>query len=177
VTKTTQETLIEPLISPDGRRIAAHTAVSAVLFPVDDKGVAGPMEELHGPADGVLFFPLAWSPDGRTLFGSGVILKDHVSKGLLVYDVETKKLSEPAPGLKTLGRASRGSSLGTRFVYRDADGIHVFDPAAKTDKLVLPHPPSGLYNSIACRNTSCYLVRGSNSADIWMRTEAEAKAP
>jgi Tol biopolymer transport system component len=177
VTKTTEETLIEPLISPDGRRIAAHTSVSGVLFPVNDKGVAGPMEELRGPADGVLFFPLAWSADGRTLFGSGVILKDHVSKSLLVYDVETKKLSEPAPGLKTLGRASRGSSLGTRFVYRDADGIHVFDPAAKTDKLVLPHPPSGLYNSIACRNTSCYLVRGSNSADIWMRTEAEAKGP
>jgi len=177
ITKTDKETLIEPMISPDGRRIAAHTGVGAILFSVDDRGVAGPIEEIRGPADGTMFFPIAWTPDGKRLFGSGVTLQDHASVGLLVYDVDTKKLSEPVPGVKTLGKVQRGTTSGNRFVYRDADGIHLVDPFAKTDRLVLPHPPNGVYVNIACRDATCYLVRGSTSSDIWMRTEAEEKKP
>src|SRR5262249_45709250 len=90
--------------------------------------------------------------------------------GLLAYDVEARKLSELVPGFKTLGRANRGSSLGTRFVYRDADGIHVVDPAAKSERLVLPQPPSGAYTGVACRDATWFAVRASTSADIWMRT-------
>ena len=175
VTKTDKETLIEPLISPDGRRVAAHTAVSGALFPVDDKGVAGPMEEIRGPADGVMFFPLAWSQDGRVLFGASYTLKDHASTGLLAYDVGTKKLSEAVTGFQTLGRASRASSWGNRLAFRDADGIHLVDLMARTERLVLPNPPTGVYNNLACRNATCYAVRAGNSSDVWMRTEAEPK--
>ena len=176
LTKTDKETLIEPMVAPDGKRIAAHTSVSAVLFSVDDKGTAGPMEEIRGPAEGILFFPMAWSADSRSLFGSGVDLKDHATISLLSYDVETKKLTEIVPGYKTLGRAQRGSSLGSRYVYRDTDGLHITDPAAKTDRLVVPHPPSGALNNLACRGSVCYVIRTRTTADIWMRTEAEAKA-
>jgi hypothetical protein len=175
VTKTDKETLIEPLVSPDGRRVAAHTAVSGVLFAVDDKGVAGPMEEIRGPSDGVMFFPFAWSQDGRLLLGASVTLKDHATTSLLAYDVETKKLSETVTGFKTLGRASRGSSWGNRLAFRDADGVHLADLTARTERLVLANPPSGVYNNLACRNATCYVVRAGNSSDVWMRTEAEAK--
>jgi Tol biopolymer transport system component len=176
-TDTNKETLIEPMISPDGRRVSVHNGASGLIFPVDEKGAAGPIEEIRGPADGVMFFPIAWSPDGKRLFGSKLTVKDRATTGLLVYDVDAKKLSEPAPGVKTVGRAQRGSSLGSRFVYRDADGIHLVDPAAQTDRLVLPHPSSGFYNNIVCRNTTCFVIRVSNSADIWMRTEAAEKKP
>jgi len=165
------------MISPDGRRVALHTGVSGTLFTIDDKGVAGPIEEIPGPAEGVMFFPIAWSGDGRLLFGSSMRLKDHESIGLLVYDPETKKLSEPIPGSKTLGRAQRGTSLGRRFLYRDTDGIHVVDPVAHTDRVAVVHPPGGTYINLACRNTTCFLVRASSSADIWMRTEADGKKP
>jgi len=177
ITKTDKETLIEPLVSPDGRRVVAHTGVGAILFALDDKGVAGPIEQIPGPVEGSMFFPIAWSDDGRLIYGSSVTLKDHATTGLLVYDVETKKLSEPVPGVKTLGRVQRGSSLGRRFVYRDTDGIHLVDLAARTDRLEILHPASGVYTNVACRNSTCYLVRGSVSADIWMRTEAEEKKP
>ena len=177
VAKTDKEGLIEPMISPDGRLIAAHTSGRGVLFPVNERGVAGPMEEIRGPGDGVLFFPVAWAPDGRTLFGAGVPIKEHATASLLVYDIEAKKLVEPVPGFKTLGRANRGSSLGSRFVYRDMDGIHVVDPGDKTDRLVLPHPAGGTYNNVACRNAVCFLIRGSTGADIWMRTVPEAARP
>ena len=99
-------------------------------------------------------------------------MKDHSTGGLLAYDVTAKTLTEPVPGLKTLGRAQRGSTLGSRFIYRDADGIHEADLAGKTDRLVVPHPPSGRYNNVACRGTSCFVVRANNSADIWMRTRS-----
>ena len=175
VTESDKDTLIEPLISPDGRRVAAHTAVIGALFPVNDKGLAGPMEEIRGPADGVMFFPFAWSQDGKVLFGASVTLKDHASTSLLAYDVETKKLSVAVTGFKTLGHASRASSWGDHLAFRDADGIHLADLTAKTERLVLPNPPSGVYNNLACRNATCYVVRVGSNSDVWMRTEAEPK--
>jgi len=124
-----------------------------------------------------MFFPLAWSPDGRRLFGTSVTIKDHATTGVFAYDVESRKLSELVPGLRTLGRAQRGSSLGSRFVYRDTDGIHLIDPAARSERLLLPQPPSSGYVGVACRATTCITVRVSTSADIWMRTEAEERKP
>ncbi len=175
ITKTTEDSLIEPLISPDGRRVAVHDSTRGLIVPLDEKGSAGPAEEIRGPADGVMFSPFAWSADGRVLIGTSETVKDRSTTGLLAYDLATKKLTDVVPGLKTLGRAWRGSSLGNRLVYRDVDGIHVADPAARTDRLVVPNPPSGDYGAVACRASTCYAVRADNSADIWMRADAESK--
>jgi len=123
-----------------------------------------------------MFFPITWSVDGRSLIGTSMTVKDRSTTALLAYDVETRKTAEVVPGLKTLGRVQRGSVLGNRVVYRDSDGLHVADPDTRTDRLVLPNPPSGSYITVACRASVCYGVRNSNSADIWMRTEAESKA-
>ena len=176
ITKTTDDTLIEPLISPDGRRVAVHGNKRGLMVPLDEKGAAGPIEEIRGPAEGVMFNPIAWSVDGRLLVGTSMGVKDRTTTALLAYDLSSKKLSEVVPGLKTLGRAWRGSFLGNRVAYRDSDGIHVADPDARIDRLIVPNPPGSNYATVACRPSVCYAVRASNSADIWMRTEAEAKA-
>ncbi|HKD16400.1 MAG TPA: protein kinase [Thermoanaerobaculia bacterium] len=175
ITKTTDETLIEPLISPDGRRVAVHDSKRGLIVPLDEKGLAGTAEEIRSPAEGFMFLPIAWSVDGRVLVGSRMTAKDRTTTALLAYDISSKKLSELVPGLKTLGRALRGSFLGNRLAYRDADGIHIADPSARVDRLDVPNPPSGSYSTVACRTSVCYAVRADNSADIWMRTEAEAK--
>ena len=57
--KTTKETLIEPLISPDGRRVAVHDGKRGLIVPLDEKGSAGPVEEIADPADGEMFTPKA----------------------------------------------------------------------------------------------------------------------
>jgi Tol biopolymer transport system component len=175
LTKTTESTLIEPLLSPDGRAIAVHTPRSAFVISLDDKDAAGRMEEIPGPPGGETFFPLAWSSDGRQLYGSILSSKDKSSIGLFAYEVAAKKLSGAFSGVRTRGQATRGSALGTRLVYRDADGIHIADPGPGTDRLVLPHPGAGTYTNVACRAATCYALRVSDNADIWQRTAGEAK--
>jgi eukaryotic-like serine/threonine-protein kinase len=175
LTKTTEDTVIEAHWSPDGRRMAINTSQNGFVVPLDTKGLAGRMEAIPRPTPETRFFPLVWSSDGRRLFGAIVRAQDRSSVGLAVYDPATKAVSQPFREIPTGGRATRGSALGERFVYRDSDGVHVADPATGTDRLVLPHTPGGNYGSIACRGaTTCYAVRSSDNADIWMRTSPEA---
>ena len=56
---------------PTAAASQSHTSASGVLFPMNDHGTAGPIEEIRGPADGVMFFPMAWSPDGRVALRLG----------------------------------------------------------------------------------------------------------
>ncbi len=139
LTKSTGDTVIEAHWSPDGRSVAINTGQNGFIVPLDGKGVAGPMEAIPAPAPEAFLFPLAWSPDGRRLFGAIVRLQDRTSIGLADYDPVTKKLSQPIPGVPTGGAARRGSTLGNRYVYRDTDGIHMADPATAVDRLVVPH--------------------------------------
>ncbi len=174
LTKTTGDTVIEAHWSPDGRRLAINTSQSGLVVPLDANGLAGRMEEIPGPTPDTKFFPLAWSPDGRRLFGAILRAQDRTSIGLAVYDPVSKTVSQPFREISTGGRATRGSAVGERFVYRDSDGVHVADPATGTDRLVLTHTSAGNYGSIACRGaTTCYAVRSSDNADIWMRTAPE----
>ncbi len=174
LTKTTGDTVFEPLWAPDGRRMAISRMQNGFILPLDDKGVAGTLESIPRPSPDTSVLPLAWSPDGRRLFAAIVRLQGRTTIGLAVYDAVAKTLSQPFRGTRTAGRA-RGSALGERLVYRDSDGVHVADPAAGTDQLVLPHTSAGDYGSLACRGTTtCYVVRSSDNADIWQRTVAEA---
>ncbi|MFY9552580.1 MAG: hypothetical protein WAU32_15650, partial [Thermoanaerobaculia bacterium] len=175
LTRTTGDTVIEPHWAPDGRRMAINRTQNGFILPLDDKGQAGTMEPLASPLPDTSVYPLAWTPDGRRLFASIVRAQDRSTIGLLVYDSVAKTVSQPFRGIQTGGRATRGSALGERLVYRDADGVHVADPAAGTDRLILSHTSAGNYGSIACRGaTTCYAVRSSDNADIWQRTMPEA---
>jgi Tol biopolymer transport system component/predicted Ser/Thr protein kinase len=175
VTKSDKNTLIEPSMSPDGRRIAFHTERNAFVIRLDEKGIPGPMEEIPQKPETILS-PTAWSGDGRLVFGTVVGSKERSSIGLFAYDVTAKKMLDAFPGIKTLGRATRASVLGSRLVYRDVDGIHVADPASGADRLVLPHPAAASYPNVACRASTCYAIRVTDNADIWMRTTPETAA-
>ena len=176
LTKSTGDTVIEALWSPDGRLMAINTGKDGFIVPLDGKGLAQPMEVIPAPAPDVFFLPLAWTPDGHRLFGAIFRQQDRSSIGLADYDPIAKKVSQPFPGVATGGASRRGSTLGHLYVYRDTDGIHVADPSTGTDRLVLPHTSAGNYGNVACRGTTtCYAVRASDNADIWMRTMPEAR--
>jgi hypothetical protein len=131
------------------------------------------MEPIPAPSPGTYVHPLAWSPDGRRLYGAIFRAQTQSSIGLAVYDVASKKVS-PIGGIVTAGRAFRGAALGGRLVYTDDDGVHVVDPETGTDRLVAAR--SSIGGSIACRGTTCYVVAADDNADIWLRTREKSGA-
>ena len=175
LTKSTGDTIIEPLWSPDGRRVAVNTGKMAAVITLDDKGAIERTQPLPEPAPRSFAYPLAWSADGQRLLGAISRFPDRQTLGLVFYSPETNTLSEPIRNIPTQGTARRGGFLGSRAVYLDADGIHVADPAAGSDHLVVPYTDVGRYSYVTCRGTTtCYCVRASDNADIWQRTAAAA---
>ena len=175
MTKTTGDTIIEPLWSPDGRRLAVNSGKESTILTLDEKGAVARIQKIPEPAPKTLAYPLSWSADGKRLLASISRLPDRETLGLIFYSPETNTLSEPVRGITTGGTARRGGFLGSRAVFIDSDGVHVADPAAGTDRLVLPSTDVGSYGHIICHGTTtCYAVRTSDNADIWERTEAVA---
>jgi serine/threonine protein kinase len=174
LTKTTGETLFEAHWSPDGRRMAVRTLSNGFVFPIDEHGVAGPREQIPAPSPGTYVHPLAWSPDGRRLFGAIFRAQTNSSVGLAVYDSSSKKIS-PIPGASTAGWAFRGAALGARLLYTDNDGVHVVDPGSGSDRLVISE--AGTLGSVACHGATCYLVQANDNADVWLRTAGAIAAP
>jgi serine/threonine protein kinase len=177
LTKSTGHTVIEPHWSPDGKRMTITAPDNAHILPLDAAGAAaGKMERIPRPTPETYFFPLAWAPDSKRVFGSVVTLAGRTTNGLILYDVDAQKFESAFPNFSTEGWARRGAALGTRFLYRDNDGLHVADPATGTVS-----PPfsqgSSSAGSVACRGLVCYAARVTENADIWMRTAAQTSAP
>ena len=65
--------------------------------------------------------------------------------------------------------------MGNRYLlYGENDGLFVMDLTNGDKRLVVQRPSNGSFQSLACVRTSttCYVVRSSDNADIWQRTEA-----
>ncbi len=176
LTRTTGDSIIEPLWSPDGRRIATNSGTVGSILVLDEKGAVARIQQVPNPDRQTFAFPVGWSPDGKRLLCSLHRLPDRVSVGLVFYSPESNTLSEPIRRVATGGVARRGGFLGDRLILLDSDGVHVIDPAAGTDRLAVPTTDAGRYSYITCRDaTTCYAARASDNADIWLRSEAEAK--
>ena len=176
LTKTTGDTTIEPLWSPDGRRIATNTGGMGSVFTLDEKGAVARTQQIPNPSESTFAYPLGWSADGKRLLCTLSRIPERVAYGLAFYSPDSNTLSDPIPGVKTAGGARRGGFLGERVVFLDTDGVHVADPVDGTERLVLPYGDVGRYGYITCRDaTTCYADRASDNADIWLRTEAETK--
>ena len=75
-----------PHFSPDGSRIAAADTEGAYLLAVSGTGGAGAVESLPPPGDGLSFWPIGFSPDGRRL-GGALISVAGLSAGAAVYSL------------------------------------------------------------------------------------------
>lgn len=177
LTKTTGDTTIEPLWSTDGKHLAVNGGKASAVVTLDDKGAVARMDPIPTPDPKSFAYPLSWTADGQRVLVAISRLPDRETLGLVFYTPGDKALSEPIRGVKTSGNARRGGFLGSRPVFIDADGIHVVDPASGTDRLVVAYTDVGRYSYVTCRGTTtCYGVRSSDNADIWLRT-TKANAP
>ena len=149
---------------------------NAYVLPLDGAGAAaGNKEPIPRPTPETYFFPLAWAPDSKRVFGSVVTLAGRTTSGLILYDADARKFESAFPGFGTEGWARRGAAIGTRFLYRDNDGLHVADPATGTVSSPFSQGSSSA-GSVACRGLVCYAARVTENADIWMRTAAQVRA-
>jgi serine/threonine protein kinase/Tol biopolymer transport system component len=175
LTKSTGDTVIEPHWAPDGKRMTITGPDNAYILPLEGAVAAGKMELIPRPTPESYFFPLAWAPDSKRVFGSLVTLAGRTTSGLILYDPNTSKFESAFPGFGTEGWARRGAAVGTRFLYRDNDGLHIADPATGTVTPAFSQGSSSA-GSVGCRGLVCYAARVTENADIWMRTAAEAAA-
>jgi WD40 repeat protein len=167
--------VIEPIWSPDGRMMSVN-ATKGQLIRLDGAGKVASMEDIPGPGPNQQFYPIDWTPDGRRLIGVGVRQEDRFTTTIAYYDPETRKVSTPFPNLNLGRRASRGTALGERLLLREDDGLHVID--ASGDRRILENNPSSSYWMVVCRGeTTCYVARNNENADIWERSMTETKAP
>ncbi|MEP6995918.1 MAG: hypothetical protein ABI968_15455, partial [Acidobacteriota bacterium] len=176
LTKTAGENFFEPLWSPDGRHLVINGGRTSSLLTLDERGALTSTQRLPEPAPRTFAHPIAWSIDGKRLLAAIAALPDRETVGMVFYSPETNTLSDPIRGIHTAGAARRGAFLESRIVFVDADGVHVADPGAGTDRLVLPYAGASRYSNVKCRGVNtCYGVRASDNADIWMRTAEETK--
>jgi hypothetical protein len=174
-----KELIIEAHWSPDGRAIATNSGHSSSILRLDDAGSVARIEPIPAPAPETFFYPLGWSADGRTLAGSVVRLKDLTGQALAIYSPGPDAVPRTVPQTTAPSRTRRGGVIGNRFLlYAERDGLYVVDLSSGDKHLAMERPLNGSFQSIACARTggACYVVRSSDNADIWQRTEAAAPA-
>ena len=169
------ELVIESHWSPDGRAIAVNSGHSSSILRLDDRGGLVRVEPIPAPTPETFFYPLAWTADGSTLVGALVRLSDLTGQAVAVYTPGPGAVVKTVPNTEAHSRVRRGAVIGNRYLlYGENDGLFVLDLANGDRRLVVQRPSNGSFQGLACARTSttCYVVRSSDNADIWQRTEA-----
>jgi Tol biopolymer transport system component len=173
------ELIIEAHWSPDGRAIATNSGHGSSIVRLDDVGAFARIEPIPAPTPETFFYPLAWTADGKTLVGSVVRLRDLTGQALAIYSPGPGTVARTIPQTTSPSRTRRGGVIGNRFLlYPERDGLYVVDLVSGDKHLAVERPLNGTFQSLACARTGsvCYVVRSSDNADIWQRTEAAAAA-
>ena len=161
-----------PIVSPDGRRIAASDGTGAWIFELDDADILTRSHKIPPPPGGEIATATDWTDDGRRLL---VILnhKDSTFSGAALFDVDRGQWnafpSFPQSGLPTQFAGFAGPH---RLITNTREGIATFDLATSAQRLLLPHPQDGAYVAFTSNRagTAVVLTRQHQNSDIWMST-------
>ena len=171
------ELIIEAHWSPDGRAIAVNSGHSSSILRLDDKGALARVEPIPAPTPESYFYPLSWTADASTLVGALVRLSDLTGQAIAVYSPGPGAVVKAVPRTESHSRTRRGAVIGNRYLlFSQNDGLFVLDLSSGDQRLVVQRPSNGSFQSLACVRTSttCYVVRSTDNADIWQRSEAAA---
>jgi Tol biopolymer transport system component len=174
-----KELIIEAHWRPDGRAVAANSGRGSSILQLDETGAVVRVEPIPQPTPETYFYPLAWFPDGKTLAGSLIRLRDATGQGLATYSPGAGAVVRPIPGTETLTRPRRAALFGGRYLLSADRGIHVTDLFSGKDSIALEPLATGNFQGVACVRTTgtCYAVRTNDNADIWqMSLPAEPAA-
>ena len=167
-----KDLIIEPHWRPDGRAIAANSGRGSSILQLDETGAVVRVEPIPSPSPDTFFYPLAWLPDGKTLAGSVIRLRNSIAQSLATYSPGEGAAVRPVRGTETVTLPRRAGVLGDRFLlYVDRD-LNLTDLSSGETRVIIERPPNGDFQSVACVRAggTCYVVRRSDNADIWQMT-------
>ena len=161
--------LFNPLAAPDGQRlVATPRGLNAALI---DPSLP-PRERLQllpAPAEGMVFAPNSWSPDGVYLAGSLEQARGGPSTpGVVVYSFATRRYER----LTDTGSIPVWLHDGRTLLYLLDGKVFECDLRSRGSRLVLAPPPNSMFTSLVVGpdDRQLYAVRATEEGDIWMLT-------
>ncbi len=161
--------LLTPVLSPDGRRLACGLGYTEVavfnLTAPPDRRRPQPLPALGRGS----FGPETWSPDGAWLTGPAQKEDGSPLTRIVGYSFATGRYQE----MVASGTAPVWLQDSRRLLYIDGGRIHLYDLATRQHREVLA-PPAGLTFSrvtVSPDDRSLYCLRASDEGDIWLLTK------
>jgi eukaryotic-like serine/threonine-protein kinase len=157
-----------PHFSPDGKRIAAADTEGAYLLTVAEPGEAGPVEALTPPGDGLSFWPMCFSPDGRRLAGT-LISVAGLSTGAAVYtlaDRSYRRVSSEPVGQVSFLPDGRRIFLALRARVEVVD----FDSGSAHEVLKMPEGTELIWAELAGDGRHLTWHEQTDESDLWLAT-------
>jgi Tol biopolymer transport system component len=168
---TKGESVYTPLLSPDGRHLAATDGTLVRLYDLDEAGTTvTASRKLPLPPGASASVAPDWSPDGKALLVAG-FNKDYTFERVMLYDIDHDAWN-PVPGFPENASGLIGFAGPRRVVAATQEGILIIDLPGSKPRLLIPHPADGPYVSciVNRQGTEALLTHQRQNVDLWMST-------
>ncbi len=178
LTEQTGRSLWFPKYSPDGSHLIGFNEADTAIFDVNRPLPWPDGATLPRPGEKIAFQGSSWSPDGKQIAGSGVLLSDITSVptggGVLVYSIESKQylvLKDIIPDMRQSVVRDKIEWLndGRRLLSINGGRIFLIDIQAQKARMLYDSP--GLYwLSLSKDDHWIYVTEQADEGDIWLAT-------
>ena len=157
--------LFVPIPNPVDSRVAAIEWDKAILFDASRPPDQAFLEELPDVHPGAYFYPVSWSADGKTLYGSDLDTAQGEPTGTYSLDVAShtyRRLGPPDDQVTPLRD-------GRRLLYTWTQRLSVLDTADGSSRLLVDVAPDAIDSFALSRDERwAYLSLVSVDADLWL---------
>jgi Tol biopolymer transport system component len=161
--------VLQPRWSPDGTRIAWQDGDHFGIVDLSKAG-AETDEVLPRISETLVFFPRAWSADGRSLYGSAAGAAGPAA-GVFVYSLDTRRYEK----LTDDGEDPKLLHNGRQMLYERKGLLHLYDLRTRASLRI---GAAGLFRTGPAQNAFAIspddrwicLVRDVSEGDVWMAT-------